>query len=182
MTSLRPRFFLALAALVSTVSCTAPRKVEPARSSAIAVPVSPDAAVPAPWPDKDPVQLLRGVAERFGRGITAAQLATLVGTSNPTRSGKGWTVSAPDRHMIWTVVADAATDASSWVIGHPERPMRLRDLAGIFGKYRKLPPGEYTWLRFEAFRPSEVAVSAQVVLAADEPESQVVRVQFQKPQ
>jgi hypothetical protein len=55
-------------------------------------------------------------------------------------------------------------------------------LVALFGPYRKLPPGEYTWIRFEAFLPTKVAVSAQVSLAAIEADSKAVRIQFQKPQ
>lgn len=73
---------------------------------------------------------------------------------------------------------------TSWIKVYvtADSPLRLKDLVRFFGPYRKLPPGEYTLLTFDTFRPScQVVVSANAIVKANPLALVPAEIGFQKP-
>ena len=128
-------------------------------------------------------QILKQVADRFDDGVTANQISQWVQASPPEKQGNGWVVSSSAASLTFDCVSGSQSEPANWIIATPlpGTPLFLGHLELLFGKFRELPPGEQTWVVFDAFRPNKVKVSALVHMAQDKAASKVIRIQFQVP-
>ena len=142
---------------------------------------SPEASLPTPAPSRDSV--LRKIAEEFGKGVSANEIAGWLQAPPPSQSQKSWLVPSGVLHLSFECLTASPSEPSAWIIVQPtaDHEIHLEGLVKLFGHYRKLPRGEYTWVRFDEYKPPEVTLSAMVSLSEDELRSKAVRIQFQKP-
>jgi hypothetical protein len=160
------------------------RSPAPAAPRELAAPTVPSARADASAiPAQTRAGLLAEIGRRFGPGLSPAELARSAGAPAPVLVGKSWTIDIPKLGLQLSVDAAAVSGPASWIRAHvmPGVMIPLSEVAGVFGAYRKLPPGEYTWVMFEKFRPAEVTVSASALTGGDESSWRVARIQFQHP-